>query len=188
MNVYDFDKTIFDGDSTMKFYFHCMKKHPSILTLAPSLLGAFLSYKVFKKKNKTQFKEVMYRFLTKVKDVDKEIEIFWDKNISGIKKFYSSTRKDDDLIISASPEFLIFPICEKIGIKYMMASKVDKFTGKYDGVNCHGKEKVRRFYEVYEDGIIDVFYSDSYADQPLAQIAKKSYMVFGEELKPWVFK
>ena len=188
MNVYDFDKTIFDGDSTAKFYIHCLKKYPSIITLTPSLICAFLSYKVFKKKSKTQFKEIMYRFVTKIPDIDNEIEIFWDKNISGIKKFYSETRQEDDLIISASPEFLIFPIRERIGIKNMMASKVDKFTGKYDGENCHGEEKVIRFRKEYGDSEIEKFYSDSYIDTPLALIAKESFMVFGEIIKPWVFK
>ena len=66
-----------------------------------------------------------------------------------------------------------------------MASCVDKKTGKYEGVNCHGKEKVRRFYEVYEDVEIEEFYSDSYSDTPLAEISKKSYMVVGDMLYPW---
>lgn len=26
MNVYDFDKTIYDGDSTIDFYLYCVKK------------------------------------------------------------------------------------------------------------------------------------------------------------------
>ena len=66
-----------------------------------------------------------------------------------------------------------------------MASNVDKFTGKYDGVNCHGKEKVRRFYEVFPDGVIDCFYSDSLSDSPLAEISKQAVMVKNHELLPW---
>ena len=63
MNVYDFDKTIYYGDSTADFYLFCLKRHKKILTLAPSLLGAFLKFYVFKKGTKTDFKEKMYRFL-----------------------------------------------------------------------------------------------------------------------------
>ena len=48
MNVYDFDKTIYYGDSTADFYLFCLKRHKKILTLAPSLLGAFLKFYVFK--------------------------------------------------------------------------------------------------------------------------------------------
>ena len=60
MNVYDFDKTIYYGDSTADFYLFCLKRHKKILTLAPSLLGAFLKFYVFKKGTKTDFKEKMY--------------------------------------------------------------------------------------------------------------------------------
>ena len=69
-----------------------------------------------------------------------------------------------------------------------MASRVDRQTGFYDGINCHGKEKVRRFYEVFPDGKIDEFYSDSYSDSPLAEIADKAFMVNGEKVTKWVFK
>lgn len=41
MNVYDFDKTIYYGDSTADFYLFCLKRHKKILTLAPSLWEAF---------------------------------------------------------------------------------------------------------------------------------------------------
>ena len=63
MNVYDFDKTIYDGDSTADFYIFSLKRHKKILLLAPSLIGAFLKFYVFKIGTKTQFKEKMYKFL-----------------------------------------------------------------------------------------------------------------------------
>ena len=47
----------------------------------------------------------------------------------------------DDVIISASPEILLTEICRRLGIKYLIASKVEKITGKYYGENCYGKEK-----------------------------------------------
>ena len=63
MNVYDFDKTIYGGDSTADFYLFSLKRHKKILLLAPSLFGAFLKFYLFKKGSKTDFKQVMYRFL-----------------------------------------------------------------------------------------------------------------------------
>jgi len=66
-----------------------------------------------------------------------------------------------------------------------MASREDKRTGKFDGANCHGEEKVKRFYELYPDGLIDEFYSDLYCDSPLARIADRAFIVKGEELLPW---
>ena len=60
-------------------------------------------------------------------------------------------------------------------------------SGKYSGVNCHGKEKVKRFYEAFPDGKIDNFYSDSYSDSPLAEIAEKAFMVDGDKVEGWIF-
>ena len=91
------------------------------------------------------------------------------------------------MIISASPEFLLAPICKKLEIKHLIASKVDSKSGKYSGVNCHGKEKVRRFYEEFSDGEIDKFYSDSFSDTPMAEISKKAFLVNGNKITEWEF-
>ena len=93
-------------------------------------------------------------------------------------------QREDDVIISASPEFLLKPICIRLGISNLMASVVDKRTGMYLGINCHGEEKVRRFYKKFNQEI-DEFYSDSFSDAPLANIAKKAYLVDGDILIPW---
>ena len=93
-------------------------------------------------------------------------------------------KQPTDIIISASPEFLLKPICDKLGVT-MLATKVDNKTGLFDGENCHGQEKVRRLHEIYPGAEIDEFYSDLYCDTPLARLAKKAYIVKGERLTPW---
>ena len=186
MNAYDFDKTIYDGDSTADFYLFCLKKHKSILLLAPSLLFAFCRFYVFKKGTKTEFKKKMYRFLTKC-NTENDVAEFWDKNCEKIKDFYIKQKKSDDVIISASPEFLLAPICRKLGIRYLIASKVDSKSGKYSGINCHGKEKVRRFYEEFKDGEVDEFFSDSLSDTPMAEISKKAFLDKGNKITEWEF-
>ena len=184
MNCYDFDKTIYDGDSTRDFYIFSLKRHKGIIKTFPSLIKAFVKFYVFKKGEKTEFKEKMYRFLWYI-DIEKDLPLFWKSHKKNIKDWYYKQQKEDDLIISASPEFLLEPICKEIGINYMMASKVDKKTGKYKGINCHGKEKVRRFYEKFPNEKIDEFYSDSYSDSPLAEISKEAFLVKGNKLCKW---
>ena len=184
MNVYDFDKTIYHGDSTAHFYLYCLKTQPSTwkwlpyqgLCAIPFALGIM---------EKTAFKQRFYKFFRSVKDIDKTVEEFWNIHKYNIKEFYYETQREDDVIISASPYFLLEPIIKELGIKHLMASNVDRFTGKYDGINCHGKEKVRRFYEVFPDGVIEDFYSDSLSDSPLAEISEKAYMVKGHDLFAW---
>jgi phosphoserine phosphatase len=62
---------------------------------------------------------------------------------------------------------------------------IDIHTGKYDGLNCHGEEKVRSFHELFPEGKIDEFYSESYSDTPLARLAEKAFLVKGDSLLPW---
>ncbi len=186
MNVFDFDKTIFHGDSTAKFYKYCVRKYPEVLKHLPSMVCAFAGYYVFKKGTKTQCKEVFYRFLREIPDVDKAVGEFWQKNYSGICDWYKKVHKDSDIVISASPEFLLEDVCKRLGVAKMMASRVDKSTGKYNGENCHGEEKVRRFYEYIPDGKIEEFYSDSVSDLPLAKLANKAFVITPKgEVKDW---
>lgn len=184
MNVYDFDKTIYNGDSTADFYLYSLRKHPKILLLVPSVIFAAVKYYVFKKGNKTQMKETIYKFLIHC-NMPEDTDDFWGKNIHKIKKWYLLQQKKDDVVISASPEFLLKPVCKKLGINYLIASNVNSQTGKYSGINCHGEEKVRKFFDVFPNGSIENFYSDSYSDTPLAEISQKSFLVKGNELQKW---
>lgn len=184
MNVYDFDNTILRGDSTARFYAYCMLHYPKMWLDIPgqAVNGLLFALKLRKKQ---VFKQRMLGFLRYIGDVDAAVEAFWQKNFCRVKSFYAQTRRDDDVVISASPEFLIRPACEKLQVSCIMGSPVDKHTGIFSGLNCHGEEKVRCFYAVFPDGEIQDFYSDSHSDDPLARIAKKAYYVRGDQLLPW---
>lgn len=184
MNIYDFDETIYDSDSTKDFYFYCLKKYPKILLSVPCMAWTFFLY-IMGLKTKTQFKEKMYRFLRYVPDIDKALEDFWNINENKIKPWYKDRQRGDDIIISASPEFLLEPICARLGIKNMIASRVDKKTGIYTGENCWGEEKVKRLYEVFPDAVCEEFYSDSLSDTPLAELAHRAKIIRGMELVEW---
>ncbi|MCC8161288.1 MAG: HAD-IB family phosphatase [Oscillospiraceae bacterium] len=184
MNIYDFDETIYDSDSTRDFYFHCLRKYPKILLSVPAMAWAFFLY-ILGLKTKTQFKEKMYRFLRYVPDIDSELDVFWNENERKIKRWYRDRQKEDDIIISASPEFLLEPICERLGIKLLIASKVDKHTGLYSGENCHGEEKVKRLKAEIPDAVCEEFYSDSLSDTPLAELAATAKIIRGNEIIDW---
>ena len=183
MNVYDFDNTIYNGDSTADFYLFCLKRHKGIVLFAPSLGLAVLRYYVFKRGTKTDMKQIMFRFLTKI-EPEKDIADFWRTHKGNIKRWYLSQKKSDDIIISASPEFLLRPICRELGITRLIASQVDVHTGEYSGINCHGEEKVRLFNERC-GGTIDNFYSDSHSDTPLAKISRRAFLVKGDRISEW---
>lgn len=183
-NVYDFDKTIYKGDSTLDFYIFCLRKQPSIVRWWPKqCYGAYL-YKV-KKITKTRMKEIFYSFLQDINSIELLVDQFWDKNLEKVMTWYVKQQKADDLIISASPEFLLKPVCEKLQIHYLIASKVNSNDGHYVGENCYGQEKVNRFKKEYPNEKIDCFYSDSYSDLPLAQLARVSYLVKDGQIYHW---
>ena len=183
MNVYDFDGTIYDGDSSIDFYLFCLKKNPKILRYLLEQIKAATLYK-FNKISKTEMKEKFFVFLNDL-NIDNILNEFWEKKKTKIKKWYLEKKQKDDLIISASPEFLIRPICEKIGIRNLIASKVNPSTGKFEDENCKGKKKVELFRKIYKDKSIEEFYSDSLSDEPLANIANNAYFVDGDNVEDW---
>jgi len=184
MNVYDFDGTIYDGDSTLDFYFFCMKKSPCLVRYVPRQIIGYVKYKIGLL-TKTQFKEYFYCFLMGIRDVDGYVAQFWKCNQTKIFDWYRSVSSKNDLIISASPEFLLRHICYIMDVK-LICSIVDRKTGVYSGVNCYGEEKRRRFLEEYSKGtVIDRFYSDSLSDLPMAKLARISYLVKNGQIEQW---
>ena len=50
MNIYDFDKTIYDGDSSIDFYKFCVKKNKLLILNSFKVLFYYFLY-IFKMKN-----------------------------------------------------------------------------------------------------------------------------------------
>ena len=183
MNVYDFDKTIYDGDSSVHFYLFNLRQQPSLCKYVPSQLWALIQYKM-KKIDKTQMKTIIYRYFQSIQEMDKRVEDFWRIHQSKIQPWYTNQKAKSDVIISASPSFLLKPITDELGIG-LIASEIDLPSGKNLRPNCYGEEKVVRFKEQYDINEIDTFYSDSRSDDPMARLAKKAVLVKKDRLKPW---
>lgn len=181
INLYDFDKTIYDGDSSTDFFFYSLVKYPRILTCLPKIAVAGIKYKL-KKRSKTEMKEVIFSFVKYIPNMKEHIESFWDSHRCYLKDFYMKTNHDKDVIISASPEFLLKPIAEELKVLKLIGSKVDVKTGKFKGLNCHGEEKVKRLNKEYKDYEVLSSYSDSLSDIPILQLAKNQYIVKKDKL------
>jgi len=185
MNCYDFDDTIFPGDSSMAFYRFCLLRHKRMMLRWPKQGLAFFRHYVLHSIEKTAMKEIFYEYFRDIPDMEKTVSDFWAQNLSKVKAFYPAQKQVDDVIISASPEFFLEPVCKALGIGCLIASQVDPKTGHHTGKNCHGEEKVRRFRERLGDADIENFYSDSLSDTPMAMLAKQAWLVRGEVLSPW---
>ena len=184
MNVYDFDNTLLRGDSSARFFAFCLRRYPRMWRDVPAQAVNGLLF-ALRLRKKQAFKQRMFHFLTLIGDVDRAVDAFWRANLPRLKAWYPPRHRDDDVVISASPEFLIRPACAKLGIRCVIGSPVDRRTGVFQGPNCHGQEKVSRFRARFPGQGIDEFYSDSHSDDPLAALAKRAFLVKGEKVGPW---
>lgn len=176
VNLFDFDNTIYDGDSTIDFYFFCLKRNKKIILLLPKQILAFLKYKLGII-SKEHMKEIFYSFLKKVDDIDYLVDEFWKISKKKIKKFYLEKDHSNDVIISASPQFLLEPIAKELKIHKLIASKVDNKSGKLLSPNCYGVEKVRRLNEECNNIFVFKAFSDSLSDKPILDLAQRAYIV-----------
>ncbi len=184
MNAYDFDKTIYKSDSSTDFLIFCIFRHPKALGRLPSIIAGYVKYFILKRGRKEDFKEKAFS-IVKFCDLDKDVSDFWQKNKKKIKSFYLNQKRDDDVIISASPRFLLEPICKELNISHLICTEVRETDGKFLSLNCWGQEKVTRFQKEFNKACVEKFYSDSLSDTPMAKLAKEAFLVKGEKLLPW---
>ncbi len=183
MNVYDFDNTIYDGESVVDFFLYYCKKDKSLLKYIPSVFVALLKYKMGKvtiEQALAKYGKAVGDFYKNNTQINEDMKIFWDEHIKKIKPFYKDIQSDDDLIISGSPEFSLEIICKKLGIKKYIGSIITA-----DGVIerlCIREAKVNAFFEQYPDTEIENFYTDSINDTPLIEISKNAYLVKGNRI------
>ncbi len=185
MNVYDFDRTIYPGDSSIHFWKFCMRHYPATMRVIPRATRAMWRYK----RRRCTWSDVMetfFTFLEHVPSVEDAVEAFWDKKSDKIYEWYLERRHEADVIISAAPEFLIAPICERLGVN-CIATEMDIKTGEILGEQCAGEEKSKRYIEKFGDTPIEKFYSDSLSDTPLARLAKNAFLVDKGDLAEWDF-
>ena len=175
MNVYDFDKTIYPTDCAIDFCLWCIKRHPKLwFTYFPGLVKVMVQRKLGKVPEYLKHRKFL-SYLTMIDDFEEQIEKYWNKNEKRISSWYLEQKKEDDLIISASPDCLIEPIANRLGVKFM-ATEYDREFGVFTNNLMYAKEKARYIFD-HGFPVIDNFYSDSLSDTPLALCAEKAYLV-----------
>lgn len=185
MNVYDFDGTLLEGDSEIYFFRYIKRNFKLTFKERFNMKYYKLREKYGMSYNITRPK--IYSFLKSIDNIDDVVKDFWDKTKIHLYDWFSGFRKDSDIVVSATPRFLLEPIISELGFKTLIATDMDKNTGKLNGVYYLGEEKVKQFSKYYNINDIDEFYSDSFRDTPLAIKAKKAYMIKNGVVTPWEF-
>lgn len=178
VNIYDFDHTIYNGDCTLDFYFYCIKKKPGLIftMFKPAFAACLFLLRV---KSREYFKEAFYTSFLPHVDAAELLPAFWKSHMYKIRPFYLVQKERSDLVITASPRFIVQHATDNLGIR-LIASEVDPKSGKLLSKNCRGKQKVTMLHKskiLRSQGGIGSFYSDSLSDAPLAALAKKRYIV-----------
>ena len=173
-NVYDFDGTIYLNNSLKEFSIFCLKKKPILFICIPIQLISLILFKLGITDSLTYF----YIFLRLLRDKEKEnlIKEFWNSNEHKICKWYLDKKREDDIIVSASPEFLIKEIASRLGLRYI-ASDISLKNGKVIGKTCRGNEKVVRFHQEYPNITINNSYGNAESDYYIMEEGKFGYFV-----------
>lgn len=182
MTGYDFDKTIYAKDSSVGFFFYMLFSRPYLLIFSPWFIVNYILYglKIIKKK---KFKELMFFFVPWHKNIERIVNKFWSHNANKIQNWYTKQKKEDDIIISASPLFIIKPALDMLNIKNFIATDYNIKTGKISGENCYGEAKRTAFKKQFTNIKLDAFYSDSLSDKPMFELSEKAYLVKKGKLK-----
>lgn len=179
MNVYDFDNTIYDGESLVDFYFFCLKRHPKLLRYLFYVFRNYVSYRMCRigyDELHSKLSQHAVTVLSEFDNLDDEVKQFWKKNSRKLKKFYFQLQRWDDVVLSASFNFLIEDICREIGIKHVICSEVDTKTGQIKKL-CYRDNKMNCFREQFGGAVIDKFYTDSANDVSVIRQALSAYVV-----------
>ena len=176
IDVYDFDRTIYDGDASRDFLWFCLRTQPGARRELPGQVWAAVLFGLGLL-SRDRFKERSFAVMKRLASPTAVVEEFWRGHKRKLAAWYTAQRRPDDVIISASPEFLLAPIATELGVRALIATRMDATTGAIDGRNCRGEEKVRRLSAAEQDAKIDRAYSDSLSDLPLLAQAQRPYVV-----------
>ena len=185
MNVYDFDNTIYRGESALDFFFFYVKKTPRLVRYIPKVLYAIFKYE---RGNMTveaalaEYASFVEDYLRDVEDLGADAAEFWDGHMHKIKPFYKELQREDDVIVTASPENTMQEICRRLGVKHVVGSIIDEETGKITRL-CMRSQKIPAFLEAFPDAHVENFYTDSPKnDAPLIDMAEHAFAVKGNKI------
>ena len=183
--VYDFDKTIYNGETSTDFMLFFLKRNPKYIIRIFNALYSLVYYK----KNLKKSKEIFFKILNglDIKFLKEEINEFWkvkkDKIFSWVYDEIFENKKiaDELILISATPSIFLDGISKELGFDKLLSTKFENlnevFNSKIIGANCKGEEKGRRLNNYISDYNILKFYSDSMSDKPLFDLAVEKIFV-----------
>lgn len=179
MQVFDFDNTLYKGESGFDFAMYIIRRKPSLLKLLPRILKILKDYKSVSM-TEDEFRERLSSLID-LTNLTKDtilnyLDDFWMKNRSKLYKNVLEKVSKKDVIVTASPTFMLEPIKYLLGTDRIIGTEFDLDARAINYLNF-SHNKVKKFKEEYPHKSIKNLYTDSFNDAPLMQISKNVYLV-----------
>lgn len=190
--IFDLDGTLTKRDTFLPFLLTIIKIRPSRLPYIP-ILPFFVLFYYLKIIDNHKLKQAfLFAFLAGV-EVDHVLSVASTfagqlfksgMNPAGMKMLrYHIDRGDHVIIATASFCFYVKTLADCLGVDDIICTEAEivagRLTGRIKGLNCHGKEKLRRIKlclgNTPDKNIIA--YSDHSSDFPMLEWAGKGYLV-----------
>ena len=186
IDVYDFDGTIYDGDSTVDFVRFSLSRHPGMILGLPRMALAAIQLAAGRS-SLTRFKSVLFGEMSRHFSLEDEADAFWQSEGTRRKlgAWFQTTPRDLPIVIaSASPEFELRHAAKLLGVGHLIGTQCDMTTGELTGKNCKGEQKIARIREALGEFEVRAMYTDdAKADGPLLAIAQERYIVTHGQVK-----
>ena len=185
MNVYDFDNTLYKGESTVDFAFFMMRHNPKIYTWIPTIFWYLLMYKlclVTKERMERVLNDFLKVLIQDSYDLSAMVRAFWRENSHRLNLPLIRKIRPGDVILTASPDFMMNAIGKRLGTAHILCSKVDIPTKTILYLNF-GTNKVKHFRQIYPHAAAERFFTDSYNDQAMMDLARRVYLVEGSSIR-----
>ncbi len=182
--IFDFDGTITKGDSL--FAFIRFTHGPVKTTIGLILLSPFLFLYLIKIFPNWLTKEIVLMYCYRGWTLDRFNEFASEFAQTDLKNIVKQSAVDKInwhkqqghtvVVVSASIENYLSEWCRIHGLDLLgtrLETKNGRLTGKIEGKNCHGQEKIRRIKEKYDLKSFELIYAygDTKGDLTLKEIA-----------------
>ena len=185
MNVFDFDNTIYRGESSVDLAIYMIRNNKRIILYLPKIFYNLIKYKlciVNKKHTIDAINDFMQNVLSGKEELLGAVYGFWAKNRCKLDTNMLNRIKRSDVIITAGPDFLLNGIRDVLNTDNILCSSVDTEKMKVRYLNF-GSSKAKFYKKKYGNGRIDCFFTDSYNDKALMQLSEHVYIVKKGRLK-----
>lgn len=183
MRVFDFDNTVYNGESPFDFFLFGLRYRPHTIRYIFTVLYYLVRYKmhnISEEKMEAAMRGYVAEYIRDFNGVPNFAEKFWDRHEHKIKRWYAP--RPDDIFLTANFNVLTDEICRRLGVGDCISSTVDIEHPENISV-IFGAKKVDAYLEKYGDIPIDEFYTDSKYDFALIDLAKKAFWVKGNRIK-----